>query len=170
MTELVNPSFERVTSSERLEVLEEADGILQEFKSFMQQAFPKASSLYENAKWLWQDIHDLRTKRATDAEVDELFQKQRETWTKLQTEAAEMQESIQTEYVKVSTVEERIKKARGSGPSLAALGFPTPQQKAARYVYNKKFKYAFHDGKSSTPKTPLQFQILLSGDCFFLLL
>ena len=148
MAELVNTSIQRTNSEERLEIIDEANVVLREFERFMEETYPKASSLYEGAKWHWQDVHDLRTKKAADSEVAALFEKQTEKWNKLEAEAADLQKLIHAKYANVTSAEERIKKARGSGPSRAVLGFPTPDQKVARYVYDRKFKYKFHDAKS----------------------
>ena len=115
----------------------------------MEETYPEASSLYETAKWLWQDVHDLRAKQqAGDAQVAALYKQQAEKWTKLEIDAAEMQDLITNKYASVAGAEEHIKKARGSGASRAVFGFPTPDQKGSRYVFDKKFKYKFHDAKS----------------------
>ena len=144
--------IQRFPSSDRLEMIDETDAILQGFKTSMEETYPKASSVYEAAKWLYQQVYDLRSKdqaNNNDAQVAALYQSQAEKWSQLEADAAELQAVIKNKYGTVESAETRIKKARGSsGPSRAALGFPTPNQKLARYVFDKKFKYKFHDAKS----------------------
>ena len=147
MTELVN-TFQRVTSSERGEVLAEADGVLQEFKTFMEQTFPNASSLYEGAKILFDEVHQKRLHHEKDEVVVAVFERQREKWSTLLEGAQKIRDEINEKYKEVTSLEDRVKKARGTGPSLAVLGFPTPSQQMARYVYDKQLKYAFHDAQS----------------------
>lgn len=63
MAELLVNTLNRTPSSECLQVIDEEDATLQEVKKFMEETYSKASSLYETAKWLWQDVHALRTKQ-----------------------------------------------------------------------------------------------------------
>mmetsp|Transcript_22847 Transcript_22847/g.43467 ORF Transcript_22847/g.43467 Transcript_22847/m.43467 type:complete len:371 (+) Transcript_22847:424-1536(+) len=133
--------------AERLEVIDEANDVLQGFKNFMSETYPKACSLYEDSKWLWQEVHDLHSKHGDQSEVVALFEKQTEKWDVLKTSAAELRELIQGEFAKVKSVEDRVKKARGTGPNVAAFGFPTQAQKVARVVYAKKLKYSFQDAR-----------------------
>ena len=147
MAEVATRTVQRTTSSECLEVLDEANEVLQDFKSFMEKTYPLASSLHEGAKWLWQDVYDLFAKKQDVKEVTALFEKQKESWNKLEKGATEIKESIKEKYANVESALGRVKKARGHGASRAFLGFPTPDQKHTRYVYHKKLQYAFHDAK-----------------------
>ena len=146
MAELIT-TIPRSTSSEHLEVIDEANDVLEGFKNFMTETYPKANSLYESSKWLWEYVHDLHSKHVDLAQVHALFERQTEKWDKLKASASELKELIQAEFAKVKSVEDRVKKARGTYPNVAALTFPTPAQKVARVVYAKKLKYSFQDAR-----------------------
>lgn len=148
MTELVD-SMQPMTSTERMDIIKEADNVLQRFKNFMEETFPKASSFYEEAKLLYSSVHEMRVHHAKDDEVAAVFQEQDSKWALLLQGANKLCWNIEDQYEQVKSVEDRVKKARAfAGPSRAVLGFPTPSQSVARYVYAKQLKYAFHDAKS----------------------
>ena len=136
----------------QLTVTDEADEVLKDFQKFMKLSYTKATALYERAKWLWQEVHDLRVSKAADMQVVALLEHQADTWTRLQNDSAQLRQSVDKEFAKVVDVEERLKKARGVYPNVAALGFPTPEQRLARHVYARQYKYAFHDAKDEYAK------------------
>lgn len=134
--------------SERSSALEDAEETLATFKAFMKQTYPKASGLYETAKNLWQDIYNLRHKKESQDKIADVFKQQSEIWDRLEEDSDELKKSVDKAYAKVTIADERVKKAQGVYPSVAALGFRTPEQKSVKHVYAKKLKYAFHDAKN----------------------
>jgi septal ring factor EnvC (AmiA/AmiB activator) len=130
-----------------IEVLNEAEVELASFKVTMENAFPKASALHEAAKWRWQDVHDLRHKKEHKAELAKMMAEQKETWDKLEEDAKVLSLHLDEAFAGVTIMQDQVKKARGVYPSVAALGFATPDQATARNVYAKKLKYAFQDAK-----------------------
>ena len=70
---------------------------------------------------LYQDVLDLRTRKAPDQEIVALLEHQAETWTRLVKDEAALRKSIDEEFKKVLDVEDRVKKARGTYPNVAAL-------------------------------------------------
>jgi hypothetical protein len=130
-----------------LEVVHDAEIELESFKVTMENAFPRAITLYEGAKWKWQDVHDLRNKKASKEELATMMEDQKVTWDKLEEDAKALRLQLDEAFAGVTIMHDQVKKARGVYPSVAALGFATPAQAKARNVYAKKLKYAFQDAK-----------------------
>ena len=115
------------------------------------ELFSSMESLTLGVLWLGrQDVHDLRAKKAPDAEVAKVLADQEEIWKRLDKNAAILRDAVEKEFAKVMEAEDKVKKARGVYPNVAALGFPTPAQRIARHMYAKSFKYAFHDAKGKS--------------------
>lgn len=122
--------------SSQLEVLAEAEKELQTFKKFIEQTTPKAREVLQRAKWLHGEAGFVHNSE------------QSQHWAKIVNDATELRKCIDEAYSKVLAALESVKRARGVSPSVAALGFTTPDQALARSAYAKKYKQAFEEAKA----------------------
>lgn len=141
------------------EVLSHAKETLSEFKSFVKEAFPRASSIYEGAKNLYEEIraHWARDEGLVhkgewsadqfDQDLKQVTDQQQATWEKLLAAAKQESELVKLAYAKVKEAEKTVLHARGEGSHVAWMGLPTSDQQEVRKVYNHQLREQFHDAK-----------------------
>lgn len=142
------------------QVLEDADQALCDFKRLIEHEYNHASSLYEGAKNLYEQLHgDLMgdkqrvlrgewTVDDMDEAIHKLLSKQGTVWDKLKLAGEEIRAKLDAAYSKVKAAEEAVKCARGEGCHVAWLNMPTTVQAKVRRVYARKLKQNFADAKS----------------------
>ena len=141
------------------EVLPMARTALRDFKDFVKEEYPKASSLYEGAKNLYDEIraHWTRDKNLVhkgewspdqfDQDLKQVAEQQKETWNQL-LEAVKLETArVKTVYEKVEAAEKLVLHARGEGPHVAWMGIGTKEQDEIRKVYSHELRQKFHDAK-----------------------
>lgn len=152
MTETIDPALGKPVSG--WETVEEMNKVLTEFKQFILDEYPKASSLYEGAKNLFEEIkahwcHDKKVRGMTsdqfDQDMERLFQKQTDVWDRLLLAAHEETEKVKEAYEKVVEASQAVRHARGEGLCVACLGFPTPEQCQVRQMWHQQLRFHFDE-------------------------
>ena len=145
--------------AKRIEVIRDARQELQGFKNFMKNEYPKASSLYESAKNLYEEIqaHWTHGKHMVhkgewavaqfDQDMNNLASHQKMTWDKLSEAAIEQEKLVRDEYRKVQDLEAKVIHERGEGSHVAWMGLPTKEQQIVRKVYSHELRHNFSDAK-----------------------
>ena len=148
--------------ADRIEVIRDAHQELKDFKDFMNREYPQASSLYESAKNLYEEIkahwthgkHMVHKGEWTVAQFDQdmsdLARHQRTTWDKLVEAASEEERLTREAYRKVQDIEAKVIHERGEGTHVAWMGLPTKEQHIVRIVYSHQLRHNFADAKRET--------------------
>jgi hypothetical protein len=140
-------------------VLDDADRVLCDFKTLIEEEYPNVSSVYEGAKNLWEQdkYHWTQGKKRVlkgdwnaddfDADMLDLFQRQEVIWDRLMGAGAELLIKIETSFEKVLRAEAAVKHERGEGANIGWMALPTAEQELIRKTYYHNLRFNFKDAK-----------------------